>query len=336
VVLLPSYSPSMRLRAIVALTGACLFWGIGFPVMKALTIGAEEADPGVSSWFLSAYFIAARFLAAAVVIVVARPLLPSRGEAAQGAALGVITGIGMLLQLDGLQYTEASTNAFLTQGYVVFLPAGAMLVTKKPPPVRVVVCAFIVSIGLAVLARFDPRTLSIGRGEAETLAAAFCFMFQIALLDMRRFRDNRTFPVSTVMFTTMAVVMLPFVALTARGAGDLRIPFAAPASVWCFAVLVALPTLGSFLLMNRYQRLVSASEAGIIYATEPAFASVFALFVPGWLSLLSRISYADETLSSRLLWGGALVVSANVLLAVLQPEAKPPPEAVGRALDSEA
>jgi drug/metabolite transporter (DMT)-like permease len=161
-------------------------------------------------------------------------------------------------------------------------------------------------------------------------------MFQIVLLDMRRFRENRTLPVSAVMFVTMAVVMLPVIALTARGAGDLRIPFVAPSSVWYFAIIVALPTLGSFLLMNRYQRLVSASEAGIIYATEPAFASAFALFVPGWVFKLSRISYADETLSSRLLWGGALVVSANVLLAVLQPESQPPPEGVGRALDSEA
>lgn len=303
--------------------------------MKALTIGAERADPGISSWFLSAYFIAARFLAAAVVIVAARPVLPSRGEIAQGAALGVITGIGMLLQLDGLQYTEASTNAFLTQGYVVFLPVGTLLWTKKAPPFRVVACSVIVSIGLAVLARFDPRTMSLGRGEAETLAAAFCFMFQIVLLDMRRFRENRTLPVSTVMFMTMAVATLPVVALTARSSGDLRIPFVAPASVWYFAVIVALPTLGAFLLMNRYQRLVTASEAGIIYATEPAFASVFALFLPVCLSRLSRIDYADEVLSSRLLWGGALVVSANILLAVLQPEPEPP-EDVGHALDSRA
>jgi hypothetical protein len=87
--------------------------------------------------------------------------------------------------------------------------------------------------------------------------------------------------------------------------------------------------------MNRYQRIVSASEAGIIYATEPAFASAFALFVPGWLSRLSGISYADETLNARLLWGGMLVVSANVLLAVVQPESKPPPD-LARQLDSEA
>jgi drug/metabolite transporter (DMT)-like permease len=326
----------MRLRAIGALVGACLFWGIGFPVMKALTLGAQKADSGISSWFLSAYFIAARFLVAAVVIAVVQPNRPARLEVTQGAALGVVTGVGMLFQLDGLQYTEASTNAFLTQGYVVFLPIASTLVTKRAPPVRVLVCALLVSIGLAILARFDPRTLSIGRGEAETLAASFCFMLQIALLDMRRFANNRTLAVSTVMFATMVIVMLPVVASAGRGEGDFRIPFVAPASFSYFVVIVVLPTLGSSLLMNRYQRLVSASEAGIIYATEPAFASAFALFGPGWLSRVSDISYADEVLDSRLLWGGALVVCANVLLALLQPEAKPPPEGLGRAEGSKS
>jgi hypothetical protein len=157
-----------------------------------------------------------------------------------------------------------------------------------------------VTVGLAVLARFNPRTLSIGRGEGETLAAAFCFMFQNVLLDMRRFAQSRTLAVSVVMFATMAVVLLPAMVLTARGAGDLRIPFAAPMSTWYFAIVVALPTLGSFLLMNRYpaprQRW---GEAGIIYATEPVFASAMALFLPGWLSRLSRVSHADETLSAR-------------------------------------
>lgn len=331
-----SYGPSVRLRAIIALVGACLFWGIGFPVMKALTLGADAADPGISSWFLSSYFIAARFLAAALVIATVRPTLPSRSELAQGTALGVVTGIGMILQLDGLQYTEASTNAFLTQGYVVFLPIASMFLTKRPPPARVVSCALLVTVGLAVLARFNPRTLSIGRGEAETLAAAFCFMFQIVLLDLRRFGHNRTLPVSTVMFATMTVAMLPTLASTARDARDLRVPFATPMSAWYFALIVALPTLGSFLLMNRYQRLVSASEAGIIYATEPVFASAVALFLPRWLSRLSGIAYADEMLTYRLLGGGVLVVLANILLALSQPASKPAPEELHRPLDIEA
>jgi drug/metabolite transporter (DMT)-like permease len=66
--------------------------------------------------------------------------------------------------------------------------------------------------------------------------------------------------------------------------------------------------------MNRYQPDVSASEAGVIYGAEPLFASLLALFLPGIIAGFAQIDYANEQLSARLLLGGGLVVSANVLL----------------------
>jgi drug/metabolite transporter (DMT)-like permease len=80
--------------------------------------------------------------------------------------------------------------------------------------------------------------------------------------------------------------------------------------------MTLLPTLASFLLMNSFQRHVTASEAGIVYATEPVIASVCALFFPAVLSRVLRIDYANESLDPRLLAGGALVVAANLLLAL--------------------
>src|SRR5689334_7905284 len=112
----------MRLRAVLALTFACVFWGVGFPISKGLTLGAAKTDPGVSSWFLAAFFIGVRFLIAAGVTALATRQVPNRREIVQGVLLGAITGFGMLFQFDGLIYTEASTNAFLTQGYIVVLP----------------------------------------------------------------------------------------------------------------------------------------------------------------------------------------------------------------------
>jgi drug/metabolite transporter (DMT)-like permease len=310
---------SVRFRAIGALVAACVFWGVGFPISKGLMLGALHVDPGVSSWFLAAYLIGFRFLLAAMLLLLVDPIRPNWRELAQGVALGVITGVGMLFQLDGLVYTEASTNAFLTQGYIVLLPVAATVANRRAPPARIVACSLLVLVGLAILARFDPRAMSLGRGEAETLFAATCFTFQILLLDARRFAQNRTRPVSVVMFTTMGAVTLPAVVAASRSIDDLRIPLSAPMS-WCyFLTLIALPTMGSFLLMNRYQRLVSASEAGIIYATEPVFASVFALVLPAAISRISGISYANETVDTRMVTGGALVVLANMLLVLFQP-----------------
>ena len=204
---------------------------------------------------------------------------------------------------------------------------GAMLPLRGSVSIATMALVLVVPVVLGVVTGgFEAGIISVAAGF---LAYDFFFIPPYLTLSVGA-------PQNWTALGVYAVVMLPVVTLTARGTGDLGVPFVAPASVWYFVLIVALPTLGSFLLMNRYQRLVSASEAGIIYATEPAFASAFALFLPGWLSNLSGISYADETLSSRLLWGGALVVSANVLLAIVQPEPKPPPERLGRALDSEA
>jgi drug/metabolite transporter (DMT)-like permease len=290
-------------------------WGLSFPITKALGESAKAGSPGASSWFISAYMVCARFLVGALVLAVTTRARPSAAELAQGSWLGLCTGAGMLLQTDALAYTEASTSAFLTQGYVVFLPIAAVFIDRRPPSIRVAACALLVSIGLAILSRFDPWSVSMGRGELETLGAAACFTVQILLVDARRYSENRSTIVTTVMFAVMALTMLPVLAGTARRAADFVGVIVDPAGAAYLAVIVALPTLGSFLLMNRFQRRVTASEAGIVYATEPVFASALALFVPGLLSRLSHIAYANEAVSSRMVIGGTLVVGANVLLA---------------------
>jgi drug/metabolite transporter (DMT)-like permease len=73
-------------------------------------------------------------------------------------------------------------------------------------------------------------------------------------------------------------------------------------------------TLGAYAVMNRWQPHLPATEAGLIYCSEPVFTSVLALFLPGLLSRLPGISYADERLLPRLLIGGGLITAANVLV----------------------
>ena len=64
--------------------------------------------------------------------------------------------------------------------------------------------------------------------------------------------------------------------------------------------------------MNTWQRKVSATEAGLIYTTEPVFAAGYALFLPVMLAGLIGHAYPNETLTPSLLIGGSLVLLANV------------------------
>ena len=303
-------------RAALALLAACALWGMSFSLMKTLNAAALSSAPGMNSWFVSALMVALRFLVAAIVLVVVRPVLPRRDELVQGALLGAVTGAGMLLQTDALTYTEASTSAFLTQGYVVLLPLVTFAMTRVAPPVRVVLCAGLVLVGLAVLARLDPSTLALGRGELETLGAATCFTAQILLLDVRRFHDNRPDPVTVAMFSSIGLVVSPVLLYTARSFDDFTAALAPPGALAMIAIIVVFPTVGSFGLMNRFQKHVTPAEAGIIHACEPVFASALALFLPAWLSRWSHVDYANERLETRLLVGGSLVVAANVLLSL--------------------
>ena len=68
------------------------------------------------------------------------------------------------------------------------------------------------------------------------------------------------------------------------------------------------------MLMNKWQRHVTATEAGLIYCVEPVFASCFSLFLPGWFSSWAHIHYTDEHLTQRLLIGGGLITAANIWL----------------------
>jgi drug/metabolite transporter (DMT)-like permease len=312
----PLIVPEKRMRAIGALVVACFFWGLGFPLVKAFTMAASTLDPSVSTWFVAAFMVVVRFAVAAVAVAIWIRTLPARRELEQGLAIGAVTGAGMLLQADALAYTEASTSAFLTQGYVVLLPIIGILRTFRLPPARVAVCAFMVFVGLAILSRVDPHTLALGRGEAETLGAAACFTIQILVIDAPGFAGNRNGPVSLVMFAAIALLVLPVALFTARGMDDVAVVLGARGSIANLAVATLLPTLGSFLLMNRFQPDVTPTEAGVVYATEPVFASAFAMFTPEWLSWLSKLAYANERADSRLVLGGALVVGANLLLSL--------------------
>ncbi len=99
---------------------------------------------------------------------------------------------------------------------------------------------------------------------------------------------------------------------TLHDAGTL---FATP-SIWGLTVaLVLFCTVGNFLIMNAWQRCVSATEAGVIYCLEPVIATALSAFLPGWISAVAAVSYPNETLSWNLLAGGTLVVAATVLVA---------------------
>lgn len=305
--------PENKRIALLGLVIACVFWGIGFPLTKAFALRAQVEAPGASSWFVAAVLIVGRFLAAAAVVGVVDRRRPERLEWEQGGWLGIVTGLGVVLQTDGLSYTSASTSAFLTQGYVVVLPVVAGLGARRFPELRVLGAVMASVLGLAVLSGFSPSALALGRGEAETLGAAMLFTAQILVLSRKKYAANRANPVTFVFFLSVAITTFPLAVVTAQSGEFLAL--VRSSSLWGLGIaLTLLGTLAPFWLMNQYQPQVPPAEAGVIYGAEPVFASLFALWVPAQITSLAGSRYANETITTRLLLGGALVTVANLVL----------------------
>lgn len=304
---------------------ATAFWGLSFPLTKAAQLAqATQLVPDASTWFLAAVALVFRFgLGAAFMAIFAARTLPTltRLEFSQGIGLGVFGGAGMFLQFDGLNYTAASTSAFLTSCYCVVLPVIVALRCRQRPARIVVVCTGLVVAGLAVLAELNPRTLRLGRGELETLLSAAFFAGQILWVERPAYRGNRTAHATLVMFAVTAALGVG--AMVVNGRGSPWREAAAACASWpvlgCLLALTGLCTLLTFTLMNHWQRHVGATAAGLIYCAEPVWTSLFALFLPALLAGWAAVRYPNEHLTVRLLVGGGLITLANVVLQLFPP-----------------
>ncbi len=313
-----------RARAIVMLVLANLLWAVSFPIVKTLLLQHAQLVPAAGPWFWAVYTMAPRFLLAVGILLLWRPRLIAgitRDEVRQGVVLGLFTATGMFLQNDALQFTAASTSAFLTQFYAIMIPVFLALRARRNPGWYVWLCCALVLAGVALLGRFNWSTLRFGRGEWETLLCSVAFMGQILWLDRKEFSHNDSTRLTLVMFTTEGVVLWGAAVWLAPDAHTLWVPWTSAPWVGLTLLLTVLCTVMAFLLMNKWQPKVTATEAGLIYCVEPIFSSLMALFLPAWFSAWARVDYANERATWALLIGGGLITLANVVIQL-----KPPPD----------
>jgi drug/metabolite transporter (DMT)-like permease len=316
----------LHFKAVRMLAFTTIFWSLSFPLVKAIGILQTQIVPGSSSWFHAGLTAFVRFTLAALILLPflrrtsrpasdqkARPFM-TRSELWQGLGLGLFGGGGILLQMDGLGHTDASTSAFVTQAYCILVPIIVAFRDRRAPAARVILATAIMLAGIAVLSRFNPRTFHLGRGEAETLISAIFFAGQILWLERPKFHGNDPLRFSVVMFLVMAGLSAPIVAATWKSPADVLACYSNPAVLAIAAAITLFCTVGAFVAMNKYQPFVPATEAAIIYGTEPVWASILALFLPAWLSAWTAINYPNETLTLQLLIGGTLVLAANLIL----------------------
>jgi drug/metabolite transporter (DMT)-like permease len=306
---------------------ATVFWGTSFVLIKALGQHQQILLPGAGSWFLASVSVLARFGLGALVVGLWqwRRLhgLTAR-EVWQGIGLGVFGGAGMLFQMDGVMYTSASTSAFLTQCYCIFIPIWVGCHARaRPSGVLLLSCGMVLA-GVAVLANINWLQLRPGRGEMETVVSSLFFTGQILWLQRPLFAGNQPMRVTLVMFAVVALLMLPVAWLGGGGLRPCLMAFGSMPALAMIGFLTIGCTVIAYGLMNCWQPHLPATQAALIYCCEPVFASLFALFLPACLSRLAHINYSDEIVSWRMLAGGGLITAANLLVLWRQTRAAKP------------
>ena len=327
-------SADLRNKAIGMLLLANLFWGLSFPLIKALLLLNSRLSPA-NAIFVIGCTAAPRFVIGSLVLA-AWQWRRSNGESDAGVRTapggwltmeelkhGLFVGLfgvgGMLFQNDGMRFTAASTSAFLTQFYAILIPLWLALRHRRNPGVRVWGSCILVMAGVAILGRFDWTQMRLGRGELETLLSSVFFMVQILSIENPAFSAARPERVTLVWLGLEAVVFGSMTIAAAPSPGALLLPWCSIPWLGLTLMLTAFCTLGAFSIMAAWQPKITATQAGLIYCVEPIFGSVFALFLPAIFSRWARIGYANEVASANLFLGGGLITAANVLIQLKSP-----------------
>ena len=305
-------------KARALLIGSTVLWGMSFPLVRGVELVQHANVAGLSDGALAAANVAIRFvLAVAVLLPIygAQLVYITGREWSQAIGLAVFAVGGLYLQTLGLAWTDASITAFLTQLYSLMVPLIVAVRDRRFPSVRVIIACVLVLAGAAMLSPGLLQHFVLGVGECVIILSTFFIACQIVWVERPIYAENRPGVVTILMFTLMAAFST-LAYFTLGGTSHLARQLLGTPVLWALtAAVVLLCTVFNFLIMNAWQRRVSATEAGLIYCIEPVIASFLALFLPGWISRFASINYENETLTWTLFVGGALIVSATALVA---------------------
>lgn len=279
----PSQQGRTRVIATLLLLAMTATWGSTFFLIKDLVAHVPSAD-----------FLVVRFAIAALAmcLVFRRQVaaLP-RSAVRSSVVLGGLYGTAQILQTIGLEHTSASVSGFVTGAYVVLTPVLGALLLRDRLPGAMWLAVGLAAVGLGVLSL---RGFAVGFGEGLTLAAAL--LYALHILGLGRWST----PAQATGMACVQAAVISCVALVAALPGGITLP--ATGGQWASLLYMAL-VAGAFALWAQTwaQAHVPPTRAAIIMTTEPVFAAFFAVLFGG------------ESLTTRMLLGGALVLAAMYL-----------------------
>jgi len=276
------------LLATLTLLGITAAWGSTFFLIKDLLERVPTLD-----------FLGVRFAIAAVALVLVAPRALgrlSRDARRHAVVLGLLYGLGQILQTAGLAHTPASVSGFITGLYVVATPLFAAALLQTRITWLTWAAVLLAVVGLAVLTLDG---LSVGYGEALTFVAAMLYALHIVGLGAWSTATD------AMGLAILQLIVIAVVCLVCTAPDGIVLPDRA--SDWASLLYMALiPGALGIVGQTWAQAHLPPTRTAIVMSMEPVFAAFFAVLLGG------------ESLTSRMLLGGVFVVAA-MLVAELGP-----------------
>lgn len=304
----PSVQPRNPLRAVLALLVVTVLWGWTFVWMKQGVLEAEVALGPRGGAAGIGLFMVLRFGIATVCLA----LVPSvrRGLTRKawfgGFVIGALLLVGFLFQMFGLQGVSPAVSAFLTSLYVLFTALMTAAGKRRWPGRSLLVGALLATFGAGFIG--GPPQLTFGTAEWLTIGCAFVFAAHILATD-RITRGAAPMPITLACFVwvtagsavTLGVAMASDGAPLASQLVGLALEPGFLVPVLCASLFATVLALS---LMNAFQRELDPVRAAILYAIEPVWASLVAL----WIGLGEVDAW---------LWvGGSALLAGNLIAEV--------------------
>lgn len=251
-----------RSRAELALFATTFIWGSTFVVVKA---GSENIS--------SSLFITVRFGIGALILAIFLfrqiPSIPF-STIKKGLILGLMLGVGIVIQNYGIYETTASKSAFITGLMVIFTPIAQLIIERRPPKIGNVVGIIIVTLGLYLLT--SPDGSSINRGDIIVLISAIIFGVYIVYIDLFTKGENvlHLSFIQVTVTTLVAASILPFEEIHFNPSTELLLSLLYMGT--CATILTTY-------MQTRFQKDTTPTRAVIIFTLEPVIAAVLACFV---------------------------------------------------------
>jgi drug/metabolite transporter (DMT)-like permease len=221
---------------------------------------------------------------------------------------GMLYFISIFTQTLGLQTTTASKGAFITSLGVIFVPLFMSIVQKRKIPYLLWIAVFIAIVGVGLLSFSKIETIA-WLGDTLVLICAIAYALYVIYL------DNHVQEVEIMPFTAIQLFLISFCSLIISLIYEFGIVKSVPSVSTMFStenVLVILylgviATTLTFVMQSMGQRFVSSTRTSLIFAFEPFFATIFAIWI-------------GEEILTFLIGTGMVLVFSAVIISILSPQ----------------